>query len=148
MAIVSGGFGSCGNTVFPGIYVRLEDYQVLRWIYRVAFGRRLARPAKPAKPTPTGSHSKIYFPTTASPPSPKPQGNKPFFENGPRGAEFPWLVSIRGRLNGDDDTHFCYGTIIHQWQFLTAASCMLGGAKTHVSMLKLVFIPCTLSFSF
>ena len=44
VAIVSGGFGSCGNNQFPGIYVRLEDYKVLRWIYRIAFGKRLQRP--------------------------------------------------------------------------------------------------------
>ena len=44
VAIVSGGFGDCGSTEFPGIYVRLEDYQVLSWIYRVAFGQRLPRP--------------------------------------------------------------------------------------------------------
>ena len=50
VAIVSGGFGSCGSTEFPGIYVRLEDYQVLRWIYRVAFGRRLARPDQAISP--------------------------------------------------------------------------------------------------
>ena len=54
VAIVSGGFGSCGNNQFPGIYVRLEDYKVLRWIYRIAFGKRLQRPNRTpvSKPNP------------------------------------------------------------------------------------------------
>ena len=53
VAIVSGGFGSCGNNQFPGIYVRLEDYKVLRWIYRIAFGKRLSRPSRrpPSNPS-------------------------------------------------------------------------------------------------
>ena len=131
VAVVSGGFGSCGNTEFPGIYVRLEDYQVLRWIYRVAFGRRLAKPA------PTGSHTKIHFPTIATTSRPKPETN-----NNPT-SEFPWLVSIRGRLGDDDDNHFCYGSIINQWQLITAAHCIQGALKTHVSTMSLLIsIPC------
>ena len=77
VALVSGGFGRCGNTEFPGIYVRLEDYQVLRWIYRVAFGRRLARPGGASSP-PSRSRPKpnpVSTTTTTSKPVTNPTSN-------------------------------------------------------------------------
>ena len=49
LGLVSGGFGDCGSANFPGIYVRLEDYNVLEWVYKVALGRKLASPVEPTR---------------------------------------------------------------------------------------------------
>ena len=38
VAVVSGKKGQCGDKNYPDIYVRLEDYEVLQWIYKEAFG--------------------------------------------------------------------------------------------------------------
>ena len=41
VGIVQGSAGECGNERFPGIYVRLDDYDVLSFIYKTAFGKTL-----------------------------------------------------------------------------------------------------------
>lgn len=53
VAIVSGGFGSCGSSLYPGIYVRLEDFEVLSWINRIAFAIDIENP----DPDPNSSFS-------------------------------------------------------------------------------------------
>ena len=43
---MQGGAGACGNDIFPGIYARLDDYDVLSFIYKKAFGKNLDSPGK------------------------------------------------------------------------------------------------------
>ena len=63
VAIVSGGFGSCGNNQFPGIYVRLEDFEVLSWIKRIAFGVNMEDPNPDSSMKPiTNQGGKFYHP--------------------------------------------------------------------------------------
>ena len=38
VAVVSGKKGQCGTKNYPDIYVRLGDYEVLKWIYKETFG--------------------------------------------------------------------------------------------------------------
>ena len=38
VGIVQGGAGECGNERFPGLYARLDDYDVLSFIKKTAFG--------------------------------------------------------------------------------------------------------------
>ena len=58
IAIVGGGIGSCGSNTFPGIYTRLDDFEVLDWVYKTAFERTLSHPsATDPQRTPTISTS-------------------------------------------------------------------------------------------
>ena len=41
VGIVQGGAGQCGNERFPGVYARLDDYDVLSFIYKTAFGENI-----------------------------------------------------------------------------------------------------------
>ena len=41
IGIVQGGAGPSGNDIFPGIYSRLDDYDVLRFIYKTAFEKNI-----------------------------------------------------------------------------------------------------------
>ena len=41
IGIVQGSAGPCGNDIFPGIYARLDDYDVLNFIYKTAFGKNI-----------------------------------------------------------------------------------------------------------
>ena len=45
IAIVGGGVGPCGSNIFPGIYTRLDDFEVLDWVYKTAFGKDLDVPS-------------------------------------------------------------------------------------------------------
>ena len=49
IGIVQGGAGQCGNERFPGVYARLDDYDVLSFIYKKAFGKNLDLPSSPGK---------------------------------------------------------------------------------------------------
>ena len=44
---MQGGAGSCGNDIFPGIYARLDDIDVLSFIYKTAFGKNVDSPSSP-----------------------------------------------------------------------------------------------------
>lgn len=39
-----GANGECGSADFPDIYARLEDYEILSWIYQNVFGIEIDRP--------------------------------------------------------------------------------------------------------
>ena len=39
---MQGGAGACGSQIFPGIYARLDDYDVLNFIYKTAFGKTVS----------------------------------------------------------------------------------------------------------
>ena len=41
VGIYQGVAGECGNKRFPGIYARLDDYDVLNFIYKTAFGKNI-----------------------------------------------------------------------------------------------------------
>ena len=41
IGVVQGGAGECGNKLYPGVYIRLDNYDVLDFIYRTAFGRSI-----------------------------------------------------------------------------------------------------------
>ena len=41
VGIVHGGGGDCGNERFPGVYARLDDFDVLSFIYKIAFGKTI-----------------------------------------------------------------------------------------------------------
>ena len=45
VGVVRGGIGECGDVNFPDIYIRLDDHEILSWIYRVAFGKRISKPS-------------------------------------------------------------------------------------------------------
>ncbi len=36
VAVVAGGVGRCGDSDFPGVYVRMEDPDVLRFVYETS----------------------------------------------------------------------------------------------------------------
>ena len=55
VGIVQAGAGECGNDRFPGVYVRLDDYDVLSFIYNTAFGKTLDLPTS----SPPGKNSLI-----------------------------------------------------------------------------------------
>ena len=40
VGVVHGAVGDCGDRVFPGIFVRIEDRDVLSFINRLAFGKK------------------------------------------------------------------------------------------------------------
>ena len=44
IGIVQGGAGQCGNERFPGVYARLDDHDVLDFIYKTAFGKTIDSP--------------------------------------------------------------------------------------------------------
>ena len=46
---MQGGAGPCGNDIFPGIYARLDDHDVLSFIYKKAFGKNTNLPSAPGK---------------------------------------------------------------------------------------------------
>ena len=46
IGIVQGGAGECGDKKFPGLYARLDDYDVLNFIHQTAFGRTIDPPGK------------------------------------------------------------------------------------------------------
>ena len=45
VGIVQGSAGDCGNERFPEVYARLDDYDVLSFIYKTAFGNTLELPS-------------------------------------------------------------------------------------------------------
>ena len=49
IGIVQGGAGPCGNDIFPGIYARLDDYDVLSFVYKTAFGKNIDSPKPSGK---------------------------------------------------------------------------------------------------
>ena len=111
VAIVSGGFGSCGNTEFPGIYVRLEEYQVLRWIYRVAFGKRLTKPGRSSRPPQTTSKPKPETTQTSNceytypKPIPNHLSSVPYWDSNPQLIKYP----------KDSQILFVTGTLLHSY---------------------------------
>lgn len=54
VGVVRGTSGECGDRNFPDIYGRLENYEILNWIYRIAFGQML-RNQRPTTSRPQGS---------------------------------------------------------------------------------------------
>lgn len=52
VGVVRGTSGECGDRNFPDIYARLEDFEVLNWLYSLAFGQRLqVQPEKAVTPS-------------------------------------------------------------------------------------------------
>ena len=49
VGIVQGGAGECGNEKFPGLYARLDDHDVLNFIYKTAFGKTIDLPSSTGK---------------------------------------------------------------------------------------------------
>ena len=49
VGIVQGGAGECGNERFPGLYARLDNYDVLSFIYKTVFGKNINSPSSPGK---------------------------------------------------------------------------------------------------
>ena len=49
IGIVQGGAGACGSQIFPGIYARLDDYDVLSFIYKTAFEKTIDLPSSAGK---------------------------------------------------------------------------------------------------
>ena len=45
VGIVQGSAGECGSKRFPDIYARLDDYNVLSFIKKTAFGEDISPPA-------------------------------------------------------------------------------------------------------
>ena len=62
MGIVQGGAGQCGNERFPGVYARLDDHDVLDFIYKTAFGKTLELPSF----SPPQGKNKILYPARSS----------------------------------------------------------------------------------
>ena len=52
VGIVQGSAGECGNDRFPGIYARLDNYDVLNFIRKTAFGESISLPS----PSSLGNH--------------------------------------------------------------------------------------------
>ena len=42
VGIVQGGAGECGNEKFPGLFARLDNHDVLNFIYKTAFGKTIS----------------------------------------------------------------------------------------------------------
>ena len=49
VGVVQGGAGECGNERFPGLYARLDNFDVLSFIRKTAFGENMGSPSLPGK---------------------------------------------------------------------------------------------------
>ena len=49
VGVVQGSAGECGNERFPGLYARLDNFDVLSFIRKTAFGENMSSPSLPGK---------------------------------------------------------------------------------------------------
>ena len=49
VGVVQGSAGECGNERFPGLYARLDNFDVLSFIRKTAFGENMGSPSLPGK---------------------------------------------------------------------------------------------------
>ena len=59
-AVVHGSRHSCDGSRFPPIFVRLDDFNVLSWVYEVAFPDEMIESAHPKTATPSPISGKKF----------------------------------------------------------------------------------------